>query len=229
MAIEPAAAWRRLLAWFSPSFPVGGFSYSHGLEWAVEAGDVHDLASLVSWIETVLLHGSGRSDAILLAEAWRRTDAGDVDGLVTLAELAAALAFGRERHLETTAQGAAFLLAVRSAWPAPLLDRVASALEEGPAYPVAAGAAAAAHRIPLVLALEAYLHGFAANLVSAGVRLVPLGQSDGLRAIAALDPSVAAIAGAAAEVGLDGLGGFAFRADIAALRHETQHTRLFRT
>jgi urease accessory protein len=229
MTIEPQASLRRLLTWLSPSFPVGAFSYSHGLEWAVGAGDVRDRATLVAWLAALLRHGQGRSDGILLAHAWRAARGDDLDALHDLAELAAALASGRERHLETTAQGAAFLAALRTAWPVPLLDRLATHSEEGPAYPVAVGAAAAAHGLDLAPALHAFLHGVVANLVSAGVRLIPLGQSDGLRALAALDDAIAEAAEAAPALGLDRLGGLAWRSDIAALRHETQHTRLFRS
>jgi urease accessory protein len=216
---------RRLLTWLSPAFPVGAFSYSHGLEWAVEAGDVKDHASLVDWLDALLRHGAGRSDAVLLAEAWRAAKEGDAGHLRELAVFAAALAPGRERHLETTAQGNAFVAALRVAWPTPFLDEI-----QGPVpYPVAVGAATATHGIELCQALDAYLHAFVANLVSAGVRLIPLGQSDGLRAIAALDGSVAGIAEAAAAEPLCRIGSFAPRNDIASFRHETQHTRLFRS
>jgi urease accessory protein len=220
-----ATELRRLLTWLSPAFPVGAFSYSHGLEWAVEAGDVKNLASLVDWLDALLRHGAGRSDALLLAGSWRAAKEGDAERLRELALFAAALAPGRERHLETTAQGNAFVAALRVAWPTPLLDEI-----PGPvAYPVAVGAATATRGIALGEALDAWLHAFVANLVSAGVRLIPLGQSDGLRAIDALDEDVAAIAEAAAAEPLCRIGSFAPRSDIASFRHETQHTRLFRS
>jgi urease accessory protein len=226
---DETAALRRLLTWMSPAFPVGSFSYSHGIEWAVEAGDVRDGATLSAWIESLLRHGAGRSDAILLAEAWRAATSNALDAILRADELAGALAAGRERHLETTAQGAAFLKAVRTGWSAPLLDALAARVSEGPTYPVAVGAVAGAHALPLAPAVTAYLQAWVATLVSAGVRLIPLGQSEALVVIAGLDPLVAELASAALSLTLDDLGGFAFRSDIAALRHETQHTRLFRT
>lgn len=223
-----SSARRRLMTWLSPAFPVGAFSYSHGLEWAVGAGDVRDTATLVAWIEDILRHGGGRNDAILFVHAWQAA-AGDRDRLGAIAALGIALTASRERHLEATAQGAAFLAAIGAIWPAPVLDVLTGSLPEGVPYPVAVAAATAAHGIALKAALQAYVLAFAANLVSAGVRLIPLGQTDGLRALAGLDPIVAEVAAVAPTLTFDDLGGCVVRADIAAMRHETQYTRLFRS
>lgn len=220
---------RRLLTWLSPAYPVGAFSYSHGLEWSVECGDVSDRDSLVEWIEAILRHGSGRMDGILLAHAWRAAAAAEHARLQEVAELALAIAPSSERYLETSAQGTAFLVTTRTVWPAPALEHAAAILPNEVAYPVAVAVAAAGHGIRLSAALNAYLLSFAANLVSAGVRLIPLGQTDGLRTIAALEPTIAAVAREAGDLPLEELGGAAIRADIAAMRHETQYTRLFRT
>ncbi|MEX0853153.1 MAG: urease accessory protein UreF [Bauldia sp.] len=220
-----------LLAWLSPSFPVGAFSYSHGLEWAIAEGTVHDAASLDAWTTGILVHGAGRSDAIIFAHAWRAAIGADESALSAIAELAAALPPSKERHIETTAQGRAFLSAVRDAWPNDRLEALAARLSaDGPvAYPVAVALAAAAHDIPLTATLAAMLNAFAANLVSAGLRAIPLGQSDGQRVIAALSPIVAEVAATAATASLDDLGGAAYSADIASMKHETQYTRLFRS
>lgn len=219
-----AAALYRLMAWLSPSYPVGAFTHSHGLEWEVEAGTVRDAGGLRAWIGDILRHGAGRQDAILLAETWTAERAGDAARLAMVAELAAALAPSRERRTETMSQGRAFALATEAAWPVSASKDPADL-----AYPVAVGLAAARHAIPLEPTLVAYLHAFAANLVSAGVRLVPLGQTDGQRAIARLEPVVAEIAAEALAAGLDDIGGCTLLADIASMRHETQYTRLFRT
>jgi urease accessory protein len=208
----------RLMTWLSPSYPVGAFSYSHGVEYAVEAGLVIDRATLSGWIGDCLHYGSGRSDAILAAHAWRAEDPGT---RAELAELALALQPAKERLLESEAQGAAFQLVTAAVW---------GKAGAGPLpYPVAVGAAAKAHAIPLDEMLEAYLWAFAANLVSAGVRLVPLGQTDGQRVQADLMPVVLDVARDAETSTLDDLGGCALRAEIAAMRHETQHVRLFRS
>lgn len=210
----------RLMTWLSPAYPVGAFSYSHGIEQAVEAGLVTDRATLIDWIEDCLRHGAGRSDAIIAAHAWRADDAA---ARADLAELATALQPAKERLLESEAQGAAFQLVTAAVWPAGAID--AAPLP----YPVAVGVAARAHGVPLDEMVEALLWSFAANLVSAAVRLVPLGQTDGQRAQAALMAAVIEVARDAAASGLDDIGGCAFRADIAAMRHETQHVRLFRS
>lgn len=227
----PPAALRKLLAWLSPAFPVGGFSYSHGLEWAIEDGSVHDGTSLAAWLTDILCHGAGRNDAILFTATWQAADCGDHDRLRAVAELGAAFQPSRERHLESTAQGRAFLAAVQAAWACERLTALAAALAPADAlpYPVAVALCAAAHGIPAAPALGAMLNGFVATVVSAGVRAIPLGQTDGLRVVAALGPVIDAVTAAAAAASLDDLGGAALRADIASMKHETQYTRLFRS
>ena len=218
-----ADGFLRLLTFLSPAFPTGGFAYSHGLEWAVESGDARSTAGLVGWLVDILEQGSGRTDAILLRHAHR---AGlDAEALTHVVELGAALPGSRERWLETTAQGRAFLAAA-AAWPTPVLGHLA----DGPvAYPVAVGAVAAAHGVAEDRATLGFLHAFCANLVSAAVRIVPLGQQAGLRVMAALEPVLIAICAETRDLTLDDIGSAAIRADLAAMHHETQYTRLFRT
>jgi urease accessory protein len=223
------SALYRLMAWLSPAYPIGAFSYSSGIEWAVEAGDITDAASFQDWLAVMIADGSGFCDAVFFAHAYRAVRQTGEAALRAVAELAVAFAPSKERHLETTAQGRAFLDATRAAWPTPALDCLLAISDGGVALPVAVGVASAGHAIALAPALQAYLHAFAANLVSAGVRLVPLGQTDGQRILAALEPMVATTAERARATALDDVGGAAFRADLAAMHHETQHTRLFRS
>ena len=224
-----SAALYRLMAWLSPAYPVGAFSYSTGLEWAVEAGDIKDAESLRRWLAVVIGEGGGFCDAVFFVHAYRSMADTDDRALRTVSELAAAFAPSKERHLETTAQGAAFIEASRAAWPCAALDRLSAAWDGPVAYPVAVGVTAFGHSIALEPALHAFLHAVTANLISAGVRLVPLGQSDGQRVLAALEPVVAATALHALTTALDGVGSAALRADLASLHHETQYTRLFRS
>ncbi len=220
----------RLQSWLSPAFPVGAFSYSHALEWAVEAGQVTDRATLVDWLDADLRHGAGRSDAILFAHAFRA--ARDPEGFVEIVRLAAALRGTAELALESAAQGMAFLATVRRAWPDAALDGLAHRLATeavAPTLPVVAGAATALDGAPLCAALATYLQSTTANLVTAGVRLVPLGQTDGQIAVASLEAAVLATAAVAASASLDEIGSAAFMIDIASARHETQYTRLFRS
>ncbi len=209
----------RLLAWLSPAFPTGAFAYSHGLEWAVEAGDVTSEVRLLDWLTDVLSSGAARSDAILLRHAHAAFD--DPAALAEIAGLAYAAAPCRERQSESLDQGKAFMLAA-APWSVPV------APERIP-YPVAVGAVAGAHGVPRDATAAVYVQAFASNLISAAVRLVPLGQTAGLRVLAALEPVILSVAAAARDATLDDLGGCAFRSDIAAMRHETQYTRLFRS
>ena len=212
-----ASLWR-LLAWLSPAFPTGAFACSHGLEWAVEAQDVTDRATAAGWSGTGLRQGGLRSDAIVLRHAYRA----DAVALRELAELAAAACPSRERREETLSQGMAFAAAA-SVWGA-------HGLPEGRvALPVAVGAVGAAHGVGEDALCAAFLHAGVGMLVSAAVRLVPLGQTDGLRIVAGLEADVLAVAGETRAAGLDELGGSCLRGDIASMRHEMQRTRLFRT
>lgn len=223
------AAHLPLMVWLSPSFPVGAFAYSHGLEWAFESGDLHDAATLRDWLDALVSHGSLRNDLILFACAARAVEASDDSALVEIAELALALANSAERRLETVTQGNAFVAALRAAWPCAAIDRLKAVWGGDVAYPLAVATASAGHGLPLAASLEAYGLAFIANLVSASVRLGIVGQTDGQKVTAALVPAVQAAAAAAEPATLDDLGGCALRSDIASLRHETQYSRLFRS
>lgn len=223
------AALYRLMTWLSPAYPIGAFSYSHGLEYAVETGRVTAVEALIDWVETVVEAGAGRVDAALFCAAWRAVDTGDDEAFDAAVELAGAWRGTAETALESVSQGAAFLATTRAAWGDPRLDRLAARHGGDMALPAALAAACAIHRIPLVPALGAYLQAFAANLVSAGVRLIPLGQTDGQRAVAALETAVGRAAAAALEADLDDLGTAAPLVDWCSMRHETQYTRLFRS
>jgi urease accessory protein len=217
-----------LLAWTSPSYPVGAFSYSHGLEAAVEDGSVSNAATLADYIEAIVARGGGWVDAVLFAYAWRA--AGDATALDEIAELAAAFRGSAETALESRQMGKSFLSVTCAAYPHPALAAFAARhADRSIAHAVVGALACAAHGIPLRPALAAWLHGTAANLVSAGVRLVPLGQTDGQRATARLLPTIEEVVTRALVADLDTLGTSAMLVDLASLAHETQYTRLFRS
>jgi urease accessory protein len=227
MAADPLY---RLLAWLSPAYPIGAFSYSHGIETAVEEGLVKDRAGLVAWLQSVLLHGTGAVDGALFAAAWRAAQAEDWPSFDTIAERAAAWRGTSEMALESRQQGGSFLSITRTAWPHPALDAAHARLAGELALPVAVALAAAAHGIALDRALEGYLHAFTANLISAALRTVPLGQSDGQIALAVLEPAVLQAVDAAVNVSsLDEVGTATPLLDWCSLCHETQYTRLFRS
>ncbi|WP_298838633.1 urease accessory protein UreF [uncultured Roseobacter sp.] len=203
-----------LMQWMSPGFPVGAFAYSHGLETVIASDNLRDAETLRSWVTDIIRYGAGRSDATLLAEAWRSTDNAEKTEAVALA-----LASGAERLTETRDQGAAFARTVDDIWQTAV----------GPCtYPVAVGLAAARRKLPLDLTAEAYLHAFAANLISAAVRLVPLGQTEGQKVLADLGPLITEVAGDACAEGAP-LYSNCIAGDIAAMRHETQYSKVFRT
>lgn len=211
----------KLTSWLSPAYPVGAYTYSHGLETAIAAGDVLDAVSAKTWIADCLEHGSGRNDAILLTCAYRATLAGNADIVGELAELAKALAPSTERLLETSAQGSAFARVTEASWGS-------GACQHTP-YAVAVGAAASEHDIPAAETVELFLHAFASNLISACVRLVPLGQTEGQQILSGLMPIVQRVATDALAAQIDDIGGCAFGSDIASMKHETQNVRLFRS
>jgi urease accessory protein len=213
----------------SPAYPVGAFSYSSGIEWAVEAGDIKDAATLRQWLAGMIGAGGGFCDAVIFVHTHRAVAANDDAALRAAAELAAALVTSKERLLETTTQGRAFLEATRASWPCPALVRLDAVWPGAVALPVAVAVTCAGHDIACEPALHAFLHAVAANWISAGVRLVPLGQTDGQRVLAALEGDIGACALRALATPLDEIGSCAVRADIAGMRHETQYTRLFRS
>lgn len=219
---DSTSALLRLMAWLSPAFPVGSFSYSQGLERAVHDGQVSGPATLEDWLDAALRFGSGWNDAVLLAASWHEAAEGRVPSDV--AELAEALAGSSERHRETMLQGAAFLNAAR-AWPHPLVEELPSNC----AYPVSVGAVAGAHGVALQAMLAAFLQAFISNQLQAAIRLSVIGQTDAVRLIAAFERLVTEIAEKASNSTLDNLGSATFGAEIASMRHETQYSRLFRT
>jgi urease accessory protein len=218
-----------LAVWFSPMFPAGAFAYSHGLEWAHQAGDITNADDLRDWLTTLVQRGALHNDAILLGAAYRAALQGDADRLTDSNELALAMAASAERRLETGTQGNAFLLAIRKSWPCATLDLLGEVGKEDVAYPIAVAVAAAGHDLPLDPTLNMFCLGSVSNLVSAAIRLGIVGQTDGQRVIAALMPVTREAAHLCAGRDLDDLGGSAFRSDLASLRHETQYTRLFRS
>ena len=226
---QETAALFRLMTWLSPSFPVGAFSYSSGIEWAVEAGDITDMTTLQNWLAAMLVDGSGFCDGVFLCHAHRAASNSDVKAVQDISELAAAFTPSRERHLETTSQGRAFMEIARSAWNCDALDLLPKDRTALIAYPVAVGVLAAGHEMPLRPTLHAFLHAVTSNWISAGVRLIPLGQTDSQRALAALEPVISIAAEKALNATLDDLGSATFRADISSMLHETQYTRLFRS
>jgi urease accessory protein len=228
-ATTPAQQRRLLQIWFSPSFPVGAYAYSHGLERAVEAGSVMDRASLAGWIADLVAHGSIGNDLVLVAATWRAIAVSDVKVLHETAELAAALYPSAERKLESVTQGGSFLDAIDAAWPTDTIHRLRTSWPGEVAYPVAVGVAAAGHGVALDALLEAYAVAFVGNLASAAIRLGVIGQTDAQRLQPELMTTIDAAVTTAATSTLADLGSATWSADLCSMEHETQYTRLFRS
>ena len=230
LSLAPSALLR-LQSWLSPAFPTGSYSYSHGLERAVEIGYVSDLASLLEWLKADLHYGSVRNEAIFFSEAWNSASNSEPAKLLEVAEVAAAHRGTAEFALESSQQAAASLTVLRRVWPDPVLDWLSETLSEReipPALAVVLGARSARERIPLNFALPAFLQSYVANLVTAAVRLIPLGQTAGQLAVAELESEVLK-ASTHTEDTLADLGSAAFVLDLVSMAHETQYTRLFRS
>ena len=213
---DPAAVLK-LATWLSPAFPVGAFAWSHGLEACIAEGWVRNGTDTEDWIAFLLQAGSGWNDLVLFAAAFRASD--NPEELAGIAELASVLAGSSERRLETLSLGQAFAEAV-APWE--------NAAPAAP-YPVAVAFTAARSDVPLGPALVAYAHAFAGSLLGAATRLVPLGQREAMRILNGLEPVILRVVNRAKTSTLDDLGSAAIASDIAAMRHETLRTRLFRS
>jgi urease accessory protein len=202
-----------LTQWLSPAFPTGAFAYSHGLEREIATGVVRDAASLAAWLENILRFGAGWQDAVLLSHVLE-------GGCDALDDLARALAPCAERLQEGLEQGAAFARTVNGITGRALPPRM---------LPVAVGEAAAPLDLDREDVIALYLQGFAGNLVTIGIRHVPLGQTEGQAVLSRLAPLIHDLANRAACAPLDTLGTCALAGDLAALQHEGMDVRIFRT
>jgi len=221
----------RLMSWLSPAYPVGAYAFSHGLEYAVDAGGVSDREGARDWIATVMSLGSGYADLVFAAAAWD-IDAGHPaapEELRELNELALAFQGTAELRLESTAQGRAFASVTADAWPCAATEALTQLSRDEIVHAVAVGAVARSHGIGRAETLTAYAHAYAANLVSAAVRLIPLGQTDGQRITAELMPVCLAAVERAAATPVDDVSSSTPMVDVASMKHEVQYTRLFRS
>jgi urease accessory protein len=200
--------------WMSPAFPIGAFAYSHGLEWAMETGRVSDGESLFTWLVDLLKHGSAKTDASFIVRAYQSEE------YEVLNAQALALCPSQERITETTLQGNAFCKVLRDVWGGKIPDL---------ALPVAIGVAAKSRGLDRHLTVAAYLHAFCSNLISAAVRLVPLGQTLGQKVLMDLTPVILCTTDHALAKQHADFWSNCFLSDVASMRHETQSPRIFKT
>lgn len=219
----------KLQTWFSPSYPVGAYTYSHGLENAFEIEAIKNVTEAIDWISDIITNGNGLADAVFLAEAYNAAVDGNDEQLINITEYATAFCATAELRLESESQGAAFLEVIKNVETNPDLHKILTLCPPPYPYAVVVGAAAGAQAIPLPQLITAFLHSFVSNMSSALVRIVPFGQTDGQRIIAALAPLVAQTAQKAITTNYQNLTTSTMMVDLTSMQHETQYTRLFRS
>ena len=229
MHLNPQQSLYKLQTWFSPSFPVGAYTYSHGLENAFETGLVANVDQAVDWIGEIISSGNGFADVVFALLAYETVADSNATELYNIAEFAAAFSSTKELRLESEAQGAAFIEIIQKVEPNTGIILLTDAWPGPYVYPVVIGAAAGAVGIDRHALATACLHGFVSNLASALVRIVPLGQTDGQRIIVRLSTVVELAVTNALSTGLDELTTSTLVVDLTSMHHETQYTRLFRS
>lgn len=227
-AMTDPAALIRILAWFSPAFPIGGFSFSQGMETGISSGDLTRPGAIYDWLSGQLHAGPIRTDAYFLAIAAHATGSGDPGLLAEARDLALALQGSAERLTESTEQARSFYAATQ-AWPCQIPPLIAEVLDGPMTYPIAVGTLAGLHGLAPDASLAAFLTGWASQQISVAIRLVPLGQSEGLALLARLEPAISALVADAAAATLDDIAGIGYGTDIASQRHEDLHVRIFRS
>ena len=201
-----------LFSWFSPNFPIGSFNFSHGLEAAVEMKFIHDSFTLENWISNLITDGSGKTDVILLSNAYRGKN---------INELALALCPSKERWIETIKLGKSFSKNIRNNW--------SYNIEDDLAFPVALGKAGSFFSIPLDQLLIIFLQSFASNLITFGMKHIPLGQSAGQKILINLIPVIQAQSMKHKNYDIKDVGSSAFISDLASMYHENLKNRIYQT
>ena len=211
--IEPKFDYHQLLlSWFSPNFPIGSYNFSHGLEAAIDMNFVNDIVSLENWITYLISYGSGRNDSILLSNTYQGKKIND---------LAFALCTSKERWVETKQLGNAFCKNINENWSFNIGNNLA--------YPVAVGKAGAFFKIPLEQLLITFIQSFVSNLVSVGIKHIPLGHSDGQKILIKLLPTIKELALNYKDYDIDDAGTSAFMSDLTSMYHETLKNRIYQT
>lgn len=201
-----------LFSWFSPNFPIGSFNFSHGLEAAVEMKFIHDNFTLENWISNLITDGSGKTDVILLSNAYRGKN---------INELALALCPSKERWIESIKLGKSFSKNIRDNWSYNIEDELA--------FPVALGKAGSFFSIPLDQLLIIFLQSFASNLITFGMKHIPLGQSAGQKILINLIPVIQAQSMKYKNYDIKDIGSSAFISDLASMYHENLKNRIYQT
>ena len=201
-----------LQTWFSPSFPVGSFSYSHGLEAMINDNLVKSKEDILDYLKCILKHGTGKNDIILMKYTYQGEE---------LNELALSLCPSKERKIESIEIGNAFRKVLADSWD--------FKIQENTAYPIAVAKAAKHFNIPLNLTLVSYLQSFASNLINVCIKHIPIGQKIGQDCIIQTYDLIRELEKESENLNLEDLGGICFNSDIYSIKHENLKTRIYKT
>ena len=201
-----------LQTWFSPLFPVGSFSYSHGLEAMINDNLIKSKEDILEYLKCILKYGSGKNDIILIKYAYQGEEIND---------LALSLCPTKERKIESIEMGNAFRKVLEDSWN--------YKIQENTAYPVSVGKAAKYFKIPLNLTIISYLQSFASNLINVCIKHIPIGQKVGQDCIIQTYDLIREIEIESKNLELEDLGGVCFNSDIYSIKHENLRTRIYKT
>ena len=201
-----------LQTWFSPLFPVGSFSYSHGLEAMINDNLIKSKEDILEYLKCILKYGSGKNDIILIKYAYQGEEIND---------LALSLCPTKERKIESIEMGNAFRKVLEDSWN--------YKIQENTAYPVSVGKAAKYFKIPLNLTIISYLQSFASNLINVCIKHIPIRQKVGQDCIIQMYDLIREIENESKNLELEDLGGVCFNSDIYSIKHENLKTRIYKT
>jgi len=229
--VMPTPALLQLIWLASPALPVGGFSYSEGLEAAIDQGLVHNEASCTTWLSDQLLLTQARGDMAAMAQAVPAWQAMDTARLLQLNTWVLATRESSEMRLQTVQMGKSLLDWLRNLQShCPASPEALQCLANlPPTYPLAYALALACTQSPLDQALQAYAFGWAENMTQAALKAVPLGQSSGQRVLAVLARTIPEAVQIALTRTDETRQAFSPMLAILSSRHETQYSRLFRS
>ena len=201
-----------LHTWFSPSFPIGSYSFSHGLESMIENKLIKDKQEINDYIKSILYHGTCKNEIILIKFAYKGLELND---------FALSLCSSKERKIETLAMGNNFRKILKDSWQ--------YELPENTAYPVAIGIAANFFKLPLKLTVISFLQSFISNLINICVKHIPIGQKIGQDCLINSFALIREVVKKNESCTLDDIGGICFNSDIHSIKHENLKTRIYKT
>lgn len=219
----------RLLQLASPALPVGAYSYSDGLENLVETDVINNQKSLSMWLEQELQCGAIRLEAAIMLRAYDCTNSNNCEGLSYWNYWLTAIKETTELREQSWQMGGSLIGLLRDLQPQQKMQNLVSAVGKPCNYAIAFGIGAAYWQIDLKAAVLGYLHSWASNLIGAGVKLIPLGQTTGQKLLLQLDTRIALTTQEILTLEDEDLSSCGWGLSLASMAHETQYTRLFRS